>query len=106
MQKFDIGWIPYNIDLRFNHYSHPTKFFEYCALGLPVLTTPLLSLQEYKNNLFFFSNQLSFKKQISIITSKNQAKISKQQFEFASDQAKDKIPFILQTCLREGVMIE
>ena len=44
--KFDIAVIPFIVNDLTNSVS-PVKFFEYCALGLPVVSTPILEMRKY-----------------------------------------------------------
>jgi glycosyltransferase involved in cell wall biosynthesis len=56
MQKFSIGWIPYDLKIPFNQYCNPTKFFEYLALGLPIVSTKIPSLMDYEKFIEWIGN--------------------------------------------------
>ena len=45
---FDIGWLPL-IHNKYTKSMFPIKFFEYLAAGLPIVSTDIHSLHEYKN---------------------------------------------------------
>lgn len=45
---FDAGIIPYNLGVKFVYYSNPMKFYEYMAMGIPVVSVPIPSLLNYK----------------------------------------------------------
>ena len=48
LYHFDITIIPYSIKHKFVYYSNPMKFYEYLAMGVPVVSTPIPSLLIYK----------------------------------------------------------
>jgi glycosyltransferase involved in cell wall biosynthesis len=50
---FDIGFLPY--DCHDEQWLHcvPLKLFEYFALGMPVVSTPLINLWEYEDLIYF-----------------------------------------------------
>jgi glycosyltransferase involved in cell wall biosynthesis len=50
---FDVGFLPY--DCHDEQWLHcvPLKLFEYFALGMPVVSTPLLNLWEYEDLIYF-----------------------------------------------------
>lgn len=56
MSKFTFGWIPYDTSEYFNIYCHPTKFLEYMAVGLPVLSTRIPSLIEHEKYVSFIDS--------------------------------------------------
>jgi len=49
--QFDVAIIPFKISLLTDCVS-PIKFFEYAALGLPVVTTPFFEIQQYQGEPF------------------------------------------------------
>ena len=49
----DVGLMPYDSYLNFNLHCIPLKLFEYFALGIPVVSTPLINLWEYKDLIYF-----------------------------------------------------
>jgi glycosyltransferase involved in cell wall biosynthesis len=52
-QGFDVGFMPYDCYDGFNLHCVPLKLFEYFALGIPVVSTPIINLWEYKNLVYF-----------------------------------------------------
>lgn len=47
INEFDIGIIPYNINLDFNKYCYPMKVFEYFYCGKPVISTDIIELRNF-----------------------------------------------------------
>lgn len=52
-RSFDVGFMPYDGYLDFNLHCVPLKLFEYFALGMPVVSTPMIHLWEYKDLIYF-----------------------------------------------------
>lgn len=50
---FDVGFMPYNCSEDFQLHCVPLKLFEYFALGMPVVSTPLINLWEYEDLIYF-----------------------------------------------------
>lgn len=50
---FNIGFMPYDCYQDFNLHCVPLKMFEYFALGMPVVSTPIIHLWEYKDLVYF-----------------------------------------------------
>ena len=48
IRSFDVALVPYR-DLTFNRNSNPVKFYEYLALGKPVVTTDIPTLRRFGN---------------------------------------------------------
>lgn len=59
MQALDVGVIPFRADDPFVQGINPNKVYQYLAAGLPVLTTPLLDLQESAPDLLFATDDRS-----------------------------------------------
>ncbi|MBP9758828.1 hypothetical protein KBD45_03965 [Candidatus Dojkabacteria bacterium] len=55
ISSFNCGWIPYDLSLDFNKYCLPTKFIEYLAVGIPVISTHLPCLESYGEYVTFIS---------------------------------------------------
>ena len=53
MQALDVGVIPFRADDPFVRGINPNKVYQYLAAGLPVITTPVLDLQESPPDLLF-----------------------------------------------------
>src|SRR3989344_947109 len=45
---FKAALVPYDINYEFVYYSNPMKFYEYLAMGVPVVSTPIPSLLKYE----------------------------------------------------------
>jgi Glycosyl transferases group 1 len=50
---FDVGFMPYNCYDEEKLHCLPLKLFEYFALGLPVVATPILELGRYEDLVYF-----------------------------------------------------
>jgi glycosyltransferase involved in cell wall biosynthesis len=50
---FDVGLMPYNCHLEQKLHCTPLKLFEYFALGLPVVSAPLIELWQYEQEIYF-----------------------------------------------------
>jgi len=53
LQSFDVGFMPYNCFDEERLHMFPAKIFEYFAFGIPVVSTPLIHLWEYKDVIYF-----------------------------------------------------
>lgn len=53
MQGLDVGVIPFRANDEFVQGINPNKVYQYLAAGLPVITTPVLDLQERSPDLLF-----------------------------------------------------
>lgn len=51
--SIDVGFMPYNCYDEERLHGVPLKLLEYFALGLPVVSTPLIHLWEYKDLIYF-----------------------------------------------------
>lgn len=56
LKKTDIGIIPYNTVLDFNRNCFPMKIFEYFYMGLPVISTKIEELYQYKKLIKISNN--------------------------------------------------
>lgn len=52
IKNFDVCIIPYNVDIYFNKYCYPSKFFEFLYLGKPIISSPILELKQRKFNRY------------------------------------------------------
>lgn len=50
---FDVGLMPYNCHDEEKLHCTPLKLFEYFALGIPVVSTPLIELWQYEEEIYF-----------------------------------------------------
>lgn len=64
IDRFDICFIPYNINHDFCRYSYPMKVFEYFARKKPVITTPIESLKPLQPYVKIVKNAQECTKQI------------------------------------------
>jgi glycosyltransferase involved in cell wall biosynthesis len=71
--NFDVGIIPYEIKQKKNYYSYPMKMFEYFYLGKPVVSTPIVELQDKRFSKFVKIAKDSRKFEQSIKTLLSQA---------------------------------
>jgi glycosyltransferase involved in cell wall biosynthesis len=53
--SFDVGLIPFKIN-KLTKAVNPLKFLEYMALGIPVVSTPLPELMQFKDYVYFGTN--------------------------------------------------
>ena len=51
-RAIDAGFMPYDCRIEFNLHCVPLKLFDYFAAGLPVVSTPILCLREYKDLVY------------------------------------------------------
>ncbi len=65
MQALDVGLIPFRADDPFVQGINPNKVYQYLAAGLPVLTTPLLDLQESAPDLLFATDDRSMSRALA-----------------------------------------
>lgn len=52
----DLGIIPYNSEDEFIKYSNPMKAYEYLAAGLPVVSTKILALEDFRKDVVYTTN--------------------------------------------------
>lgn len=61
----DVGIIPYDIRSDFSRYSHPIKLYQYFALGIPVVSTPIPAITRFASRYIrFVRNPESFVSEI------------------------------------------
>lgn len=51
-RKIDVGFMPYDCSRDFNLHCVPLKLFDYFAAGLPVVSTPIISLWEHRDLVY------------------------------------------------------
>ena len=56
---FDVATIPFKIN-NLTEATNPVKFYEYLSAGLPVVSTPLPELEEYKDQCWLASDEKDF----------------------------------------------
>ncbi len=95
ISEFHIGWIPYNVQVNFNKYSTPNKFYEYVATGLPVISTPLRVLEDYPFFVTFVNNPIQFKVAVEQILSKETKSMARKRKEFARENNIDKKYYVV-----------
>lgn len=80
----DVGLIPFKIN-ELTHSVSPIKLFEYCAAGLPVIAPHLHEIEQYKEQIIFYSNFDQFIENINtgIMTRHDRAK-SLREFSFTN----------------------
>jgi|GEM_PF-5108158 len=72
-----VGIIPYNQNNSFNKFRHPIKFYNYKALGLPIVSVVLESISLYSSERCKFTND--YRKFTSYISSLSLISITKKQ---------------------------
>ena len=75
---FDIAWLPI-VQNKYTDSMFPMKFFEYLASGLPVVSTNISSLKDYKDYVFLSNNYKEIIKEISLILDRKKNSIKKRQ---------------------------
>jgi hypothetical protein len=53
IRNFDVGFMPYNCYDEEALHCVPLKMFDYFAFGIPVVSTPIVHLWEYKDLIYF-----------------------------------------------------
>ena len=53
IRNVEIGFMPYNCHNELNRHCVPLKLFDCFAFGIPVVSTPLIHLWEYKDLIYF-----------------------------------------------------
>ncbi|HXW89864.1 MAG TPA: glycosyltransferase, partial [Terriglobales bacterium] len=53
VQSLDVGFMPYDCYDEHNLFCVPLKMFECFAFGIPVVSTPLIHLWQYKDLIYF-----------------------------------------------------
>jgi len=82
IQKFDVGWIPYDLTIPFNYFCNPSKMYDYWALGLPVISTAMPVVKEFREGVYLIKDNHDFQlslqtiKKISLSTSRMIRKIA------------------------------
>lgn len=51
-RQMDVGFMPYDCGRNFNLHCVPLKLFDYFAAGLPVVSTPLIHLRDYRDLVY------------------------------------------------------
>ena len=71
LSTFSLGIIPYDVNDSFNFNSHPMKLYDYLASNIPVLSSQIPSIMEYKNNhlpIYYAKDSVEFIKKIKSIS--------------------------------------
>ena len=64
MSSFDVGVMPYDCFDEKNLHCSPLKLFDYFLAGIPVVSTPILSLSEYPDLIYFGETAEEFSRAI------------------------------------------
>lgn len=75
-KSLDVGIIPFRVESDVIINCNPIKFYEYCAAGIPVVTTPLPELACYNKNLTTAYNKEQFSQGIRELINKSYSKTS------------------------------
>lgn len=90
VNQFTIGWIPYDTNIYFNEYSTPTKFYEYCAAGLPILSTEIPTVAEQRDLSYCIATADNFKAAVKACLQSNSLRSIKKRKIFALQNDVDK----------------
>ena len=71
--SFDVGVMPYDCFEEKNLHCVPLKLFDYFLAGLPVVSTPVLSLSEYSDLIYFGDTPAEFAKAVEAALSEPSA---------------------------------
>ena len=74
IKECQAGFMPYDISNLHNLHCVPLKLFEYFRAGIPVVSTPLINLEEFKPHVYLASNSKEFIELLS--NSINQERLS------------------------------
>lgn len=88
----NVGIVPYDMEFEFNHYCHPIKIYDYFALGIPVISPKIRSIEQFEGDyLHFVKNKLEFKEKIEKLVELNvNKKIPKKLLKYCLDQTFEK----------------
>lgn len=86
LNKFDVGIIPFKKSTFFKG-VFPNKFYEYMAAGIPIVTTPLPELLQYKDIICVAKNEKEFLEHINSILNGNYSKFVNTYVELAKKNA-------------------
>ena len=81
---FDVAMIPFIVNKLTNTVS-PVKFYEYMALGLPVITTPIYEMKQYNLSILKFVNIDNVIKETDILLNMNKKDIKEITKKVADD---------------------
>lgn len=99
INAFDVCIIPHKLNL-YNQHSFPMKFFEYLALGKPVVATDMPALRAYKKYVYIAKNAEEFVKYLKLALEKDSPEKQRERIKFASAHSwKDRGPKILKLLL-------
>lgn len=99
-QNFDVGFMPYNCDDEQALNCVPLKMFEYFAFGIPVVSTPVIHLWEYKNLIYFgdTAEELASAVKDALSEPANSPKRAAR-IEIARSHSLESLATVLQECL-------
>ena len=75
----DVCIVPYDQTNKHIQYSTPTKFLDYLASGLPIISTSFPDAYNYKDMIYIAKNAIKFSKFLDIATAENQKALSKKE---------------------------
>lgn len=83
LNLFDIGIVPHKID-KFTASMNPMKFYEYLAVGLPIISTKVAGTEIFQNQIEVAENKEQFNKKLNFLVcnlkEQKSNKIKKQEF--------------------------
>jgi hypothetical protein len=88
INKFDICLIPFIInDLTLS--VSPLKFYEYCALGKPIVTSPIKQVINYSSICYIYNNKEEFIEKINLALNEKDINLVNNRIQIAKDNSWD-----------------
>ena len=83
----DVCIVPYDQTNKHIQYSTPTKFLDYLASGLPIISTSFPDAYNYKDMIYIAKNAIKFSKCLDIATAEKSKSIVQKRKNFAKQNA-------------------
>ena len=102
--SFDVGVMPYDCFDEKNLHCVPLKLFDYFLAGLPVVSTPVISLSEYPDLIYFGDTPAEFAQAVEAALSEPPASAKRnQRIEVASSHSTEALGRRLAELLGSGI---
>lgn len=80
IQQFDVAIIPHIVN-KFTNSMNPLKLYEYLACGKPIVTTPVIGTEEFKNLIEIAQNKEEFDEKIKKVLMEDQKELAEKRIE-------------------------